>query len=180
MDILAHIKLLAQYNQWMNDKVYETAAKLDPASLEADRGAFFGSVLGTLNHLVVGDTIWLKRFGTHPAGHRSLGAIRQAESPASLDQILYRDFRQLSQQRKVLDATIIAWTAELTEVDLDHTLEYRNMKGVPQRKRFGSLVLNVFNHQTHHRGQVTTLLSQAGLDVGVTDLLALIPDEPTL
>ena len=57
-------------------------------------------------------------------------------------------------------------------------MEYRNMKGMPMRKLFGSLVLNLFNHQTHHRGQATTLLSQAGLDVGVTDLLALIPEEP--
>jgi uncharacterized damage-inducible protein DinB len=179
MDILAHIRLLAHYNQWMNDKVYEAAGKLDAAALEADRGAFFGSVLGTLNHIMVGDTIWLKRLGTHPADHRSLDVVRRAERPSSLDQILYRDLALLLLQRKALDATIIAWTGELTEPDLDHALEYHNMKGVPQRKRFGSLVLNLFNHQTHHRGQATTLLAQASLDVGVTDLLALIPDEQT-
>ena len=84
----------------------------------------------------------------------------------------------LSEERKKLDAIIIAWAAELSPADLDHVLDYRNMKGVPQRKLYGSLVLNLFNHQTHHRGQATTLLSQAGLDVGVTDLLALIPEEP--
>jgi len=77
MDILAHIRLLAQYNQWMNDKVYEAAAKLDPAALEADRGAFFGSVLGTLNHIMVGDAIWLQRLGTHPAAHRALDVMLQ-------------------------------------------------------------------------------------------------------
>ena len=69
------------------------------------------------------------------------------------------------------------WTGALSLSDLDYVLEYRNMKGVPQRKLYGSLVLNLFSHHTHHRGQATTLLSQFGLDVGVTDLLALIPDE---
>ena len=177
MDILAHIRLLAHYNRWMNDKVYEVAGKLDAAALEADCGAFFGSVLGTLNHIMVGDTIWLKRLGTHPANHRSLDVVRRAERPSALDKILFRDLALLSQQRNALDATIIAWTSELTEPDLDHVLEYQNMKGLPQRKRFGSLVLNLFNHQTHHRGQATTLLAQAGLDVGVTDLLAMIPEE---
>jgi len=100
------------------------------------------------------------------------------ERPNALNQILYADLASLSQERQALDAIVIAWAGELTAADLDHPLEYRNMKGMPMRKQFGSLVLNLFNHQTHRRGQATTLLSQAGLDVGVTDLLALIPDEP--
>jgi len=177
MDLLKHIRLLAQYNEWMNAKLYETAAKLSPEQLAENRGAFFGSVLGTLNHIMVGDTVWLKRLATHPAAHRSLEPIRQREQPAALDQILHHDFGRLSEEREKLDAIIVAWAAELSEANLDHVLEYRNMKGVPMRKLFGSLVLNLFNHQTHHRGQATTLLSQAGLDVGVTDLLALIPEE---
>ena len=178
MDLLKHIRLLAQYNEWMNAKLYEAAAQLAPDQLAQNRGAFFGSVLGTLNHILVGDIIWLKRLGTHPAAHRSLEPVRQLERPGSLDQILHRDLSGLREQRGKLDAIIVAWSAELSAADLDHVLEYRNMKGVPMRKLFGSLVLNLFNHQTHHRGQATTLLSQAGLDVGVTDLLALIPEEP--
>ena len=98
--------------------------------------------------------------------------------PAALSQVLYRDLSALFDVRKQLDATIVAWAGELTLADLDHVLEYRNTKGDPKRKLFGSLVLHLFNHQTHHRGQATTLLSQAGLDVGVTDLLALIPEQP--
>jgi len=178
MDPLRHIRLMAQYNQWMNAKLYETAAKLSREELEKDRGAFFGSLLGTLNHIMVGDIIWLKRLGTHPAGHRSLEAVRLRAQPGALNEILHRNFAGLAEERTGLDTTIRSWTAELTHADLDHVLEYRNMKGVSQRKLFGTLVLNLFNHQTHHRGQATTLLSQAGLDVGVTDLLALIPEEP--
>jgi uncharacterized damage-inducible protein DinB/GNAT superfamily N-acetyltransferase len=178
MDLLKHIRLLAQYNEWMNARLYDTAARLAPDQLAQNRGAFFGSVLGTLNHIMVGDIVWLKRLGTHPAAHPSLEPVRRLEQPAALDQILHRDLGSLSDRRRQLDAVIRAWAGELSVADLDHVLEYRNMKGVPMRKLFGSLVLNLFSHQTHHRGQATTLLSQAGLDVGVTDLLALIPDEP--
>lgn len=178
MDPLKHIRLMARYNEWMNAKVYESAAKLSREELEKERGAFFGSVLGTLNHIMVGDIIWLKRLGTHPAAHPSLDGVRLRPQPAALDQILYREFAELAAERKTLDATILSWTAELSTADLDHALDYRNMKGVPGRKLYGTLVLNLFNHQTHHRGQATTLLFQAGQDVGVTDLLALIPEAP--
>jgi uncharacterized damage-inducible protein DinB len=76
-----------------------------------------------------------------------------------------------------LDAIINAWVREVREEHLAHVLEYTNTKGVVARKRMSSLVLHFFNHQTHHRGQVTTMLSQAGIAFGVTDLLAGIPDE---
>jgi uncharacterized damage-inducible protein DinB len=177
MNLLNHTQLMARYNQWMNTKVYEAAGRLPAAELGRDRQAFFGSVLGTLNHIMVGDIVWLKRLGTHPAAHRSLDVVREMQQPASLDEIVHRDLAGLQSVRKALDAVILAWAAELTQADLDHVLDYRNMKGVAQRKLFGSLVLNLFNHQTHHRGQATTLLFQAGQDVGVTDLLALIPEE---
>ena len=73
----------------------------------------------------------------------------------------------------------IAFTQELTETDLDTPLEYANMNGVAQRKNLHAVLMHFFNHQTHHRGQVSTLLFQAGVDVGMTDLLALIPDMAT-
>ena len=69
MDVLGHIGLLARYNQWMNDKLYRTAAQLSADQLAQDRAAFFGSILGTLNHLLVGDIMWLQRLATHPAAH---------------------------------------------------------------------------------------------------------------
>lgn len=177
MDALKHIRLMAQYNQWMNATLYDAAAKLSAEQLAQDRGAFFGSLLGTLNHLVVSDIIWLQRFAAHPAAHRSLEPVRRMERPASLNHILFRDLPGLSAQRASLDATITAWTTELSQRDLDHTLHYCNMSGTPRHKLFGSLVLHLFNHQTHHRGQATTLLYQAGIDIGVTDLVALIPED---
>ncbi|OIQ88049.1 DinB family protein [mine drainage metagenome] len=177
MSRISHIGLMASYNEWMNAKVYEAATTVPADDLSANKKAFFGSIIGTLNHVAVGDTLWLKRFASHPANHTSLEPIRGLPAPKNLDQILFTDIQSLSKYRKWLDGIITAWAHSLTESDLDHVLRYTNMKGEAGDKKFFSLVMNFFNHQTHHRGQVTTLLSQADIDVGVTDLLALIPNE---
>ncbi|MDO9105920.1 MAG: DinB family protein [Methylovulum sp.] len=177
MNRIEHIRLMAAYNAWMNAKLYTAAGRLSDDELLADRGAFFGSIMGTLNHIVVGDTLWLKRFATHPGNHLSLEPIRQLQAPASLRQILFTDMVSLSERRDWLDTVIATWSQSLTEADLDHVLHYANMKGVAADKSFFSLVMHFFNHQTHHRGQITTLLSQRGIDVGVTDLLELIPNQ---
>jgi uncharacterized damage-inducible protein DinB len=177
MSLKEHFELLAAYNQWMNSKVYAAAGKLSATDLAKDRGAFFCSILGTLNHILVGDTIWLKRFAIHPSCLNSLRGVADLQSPESLDQVLFEDIGILAEQRIWLDRQIVNWTAELSEGDLDFVLSYRNTKGIVANKRYSSLMLHFFNHQTHHRGQVSTLLSQAGVDVGVTDLLAQIPEE---
>lgn len=177
MSASGHIVLMASYNEWMNTKLYEAAGKLSADELVADRKAFFGSILGTLNHLVVADRIWLKRFATHPAAPSLLDPIRELPMPSALDQILFADLAPLAEHRRWLDALIRQWAGALSDEDLEQVLGYRNTKGAPMRKRFSGLVLHFFNHQTHHRGQATTLLHQAGQDVGPTDLLMLIPDE---
>jgi uncharacterized damage-inducible protein DinB len=106
-----------------------------------------------------------------------LNPVRELPEPQSPDEILYHDFGQLTAHRVMLDALIKAWAASLTEEDLDCSLRYSNMKGVVAIRRFSSLIMHFFNHQAHHRGQATTLLSQTGRDMGVTDLLMLIPNE---
>jgi len=168
---------MAAYNEWMNAKVYDAARNLPGEELVANKNAFFGSILGTLNHLVIGDTIWLKRFAIHPANYSALQPIRNLPAPASLDQLLFTDIQSLSEHRKWLDGVITRWARSTKESDLDHALNYTNMKGVAADRNFFSLIMHFFNHQTHHRGQATTLLSQAGVDVGDTDLLILIPNE---
>lgn len=177
MSLKEHFELLAAYNHWMNSKVYEAAGQLSAKDLAKDRGAFFGSILGTLNHIVIGDTVWLKRFATHPACVESLREVVGLSNPKSLNHIAFNDIGSLSEHRIWLDHKIINWISELSEGDLDFVLSYHNTKGIAATKRYSSLVLHFFNHQTHHRGQVSTLLSQAGVDIGVTDLLAKIPEE---
>lgn len=173
-----HFLLLAEYNQWMNEKLYAACATLGADALTADRGAFFGSIMGTLNHIVAGDTIWLQRFALHPAAFAALRPVTAMAAPASLDARFADSLAALGAQRQRLDGIILQWVQELDESSLGHVLRYKSTRGIESQKRFASLVLHFFNHQTHHRGQASTLLSQAGVDIGATDLLLLIPNLP--
>lgn len=169
------LQLMADYNAWMNQQIYHSASELSAEQRDQDRGAFFGSITGTLNHLVVGDIIWLKRFAGYPPFAERLFALDNYAAPKSLDQIWHHDFASLRQTRVHLDQVITHWAQSLRAEDLAQAFEYTNSKGITSQRRLGHLILHFFNHQTHHRGQVTTLLQQAGRDVGMTDLLAKIP-----
>ncbi len=174
MDCTNHIRLMASYNKWMNVKLYDAAAKLSAEELAADKGAFFGSVLGTLNHIVNGDTIWLRRFAAHSASYVALAPIAQLPLPSSLGEMQFTDFAGLLARRHLIDDAVLQWAGEVKAADLDRVFHYVNGRGEAFDKNFFSVVMHFFNHQTHHRGQVTTLLSQAGIDVGATDLVLLV------
>lgn len=174
MSQLAQLRLMADYNAWMNGRLYAAAAELSEADLAADRGAFFGSILGTFEHIVVADTIWLKRFAEHPAG-TALAPIRELPMPAGLAQIQFGALTPLRERRGFLDRLITDWLAELPPVALETPLAYRNTRGEPFAKTLGLVLAHFFNHQTHHRGQATTLFSQIGIDVGSTDLILMVP-----
>jgi len=163
---------LARYNRWMNDKLYELAATLSDEARKRDCGAFFKSIHGTLNHLLLADRVWLGRFKgvTLPDGHMGPGGIR------SLEQELYADFEELRRQRALTDTELSAWVSELTPERLAAPLVYFRM-GQKHEVPLWWAVCHLFNHQTHHRGQITTLLSQQGHDPGVTDLFAMLRAE---
>ena len=163
--------LMAEYNRWMNERVYEAAAKLDGEMLAADQGAFFGSILGTLNHIAAGDTIWLHRFARHEASFSSLTELSRFPPPSSLSHSLAPDLEGLRSYRRELDALIERWASELAPEHLSANLAYRNMAGVESSRNFGALLQHFFNHQTHHRGQVHCMLTQTGAMPGDTDLM---------
>lgn len=171
-----HVRQMAAYNRWMNDKVYAAAASLPAADILADRGAFFGSIHATLSHIAVADMIWLQRFAKHPAGYAALDPVRGLPIQRDLAAQPYGDLASLAEHRRFLDGLIETWAGAVSEDDLDQLLAYTNTRGDAFRKPYFFLVMHFFNHQTHHRGQVTTLLTQAGVDVGVTDLSALIAE----
>lgn len=144
--------MMARFNAWTNDKVYATVAELPEDAYFADRGAFFGSVHRTLNHLLVVDRMW---------GGRLEGVDRGIRS---LDQILHHDFRSLRAARKEEDARLASVVDGLTPERLDAVLVYRRMIGTgDEEMRVRHVLMTLFNHQTHHRGQVHVLLTQAGL-----------------
>lgn len=162
---------LARYNRWMNDKLYALAATLSDEERKCDRGAFFKSIHGTFNHLLVADRVWLSRFKGVPAPDGLM-----APGIRSLDQELFADFENLRQERSLTDAELSTWSSQLTEARLAAPLAYKRA-GKSIEAPLWSLLAHVFNHQTHHRGQITTLLSQAGIDPGVTDLVAMLREE---
>lgn len=177
MSLKSNFELMADYNQWMNNSIYEAAAKINHDELMTDRGAFFNSILGTLNHIVVGDTFWLKRFAEHPAHFVSLEPIRELDHPTSFDALVDDNLAQLTEHRAMMDRAIIAFAHELTDEVLESTLSYNKLKKFAFSKKLGDLVQHFLNHQTHHRGQVSTLFNQLGIDIGVTDLLMRIPEQ---
>ena len=176
MTLKNNFELLAEYNQWINMQFYQAAAQLTQPQLDKEKGSYFGSISGTLNHILVGDIIWLKRFSSHPANFTALQGLQEFEAPVSLNQRLYANFVDMREARRCIDEIVLSFCGELNEMDLEHRLSYNNSKGLPFQKNFGSLLQHFFNHQTHHRGQASTLLFQQGIDVGVTDLLMKIPD----
>lgn len=175
MSIIKEFQLYAEYNRLMNTRIYEAASALSDEELRSDRGAFFKSVLGTLNHILVGDIIWLKRFARHPSSENALSHLNLIEHPKALNQVLFSELKAIKDQRVILDDLIVQWISSLSDTDLEGSIVYENMAGHRFEKPFANLISHLFLHQVHHRGQVTTLLSQFGVDFGETDLIEIIP-----
>lgn len=171
-----HFALMARYNQWMNSRLFAAAEALGEPRRREDRGAFFGSILATLQHVHAADAHWLKRFADGAPGLSSLDPVRRMALPELVRHITYPDFDRLRGEREALDGVIVAFADEAGDDTYARPLRYTNSAGQRHAKPLGELVAHFFNHQTHHRGQVSTLFSQYGVDVGDTDLLMLIAD----
>jgi uncharacterized damage-inducible protein DinB len=146
----SHFTMFAGYNRWANQRLYEAARKLPDAEYRKPRGAFFGSLHGTLNHLLVADRVWMRRF-------TGSGPIQ-----TKLDEILFEDLAALEAARIAEDARIIAHVESLTEADLAAPFTYRtivNPTDVTQPR--SAALAHFFNHQTHHRGQAHALVTMA-------------------
>jgi uncharacterized damage-inducible protein DinB len=165
-----YAQLLARYNRWMNEKIYTASEQLSDAERKADSGAFFKSIHSTLNHLVWGDAMWLGRFTRGTAMERPMPTI-----PAGTD--MHADWNEMKAARLSLDADLISWVDTVDAAWLAGQFSWYS--GLSKTTRSGPAwqsVVHMFNHQTHHRGQVTTLLSQRKIDVGVTDLMMMPAD----
>ena len=147
----------------MNGKLYAACATMSDDERKRDRGAFFRSIHGTLNHLLLADSVWMGRFDGKPFTFRGL------------DQELYASFDELRAARVEMDERIDRWARGLTDAALGRQarVHERDHEAHALADALDESSLHFFNHQTHHRGQLTTLLSQAGVDYGVTDLFLL-------
>jgi uncharacterized damage-inducible protein DinB len=142
-----HFRMFALYNRWANDRIFVAAASLPPERLAEDRNGFFKSVLGTLNHLVATDRIWMGRLeGNSPLGYR-------------LDETISDHLPTLAEVRTQENQRIIAHVFALEEADFAAPLEYKNNAG-SQTQPVSHILAHLFNHQTHHRGQAHDLIGQ--------------------
>jgi uncharacterized damage-inducible protein DinB len=176
--MLANYRLQARYNHWFNQRVLATCDGLSDTTRKEDKAAFFGSIHNTLNHLLLGDQMWLRRFvqcaQDHCVDFAVLTCAIQLPENCPLDLVLYDDWTTFKARREDVDAAIETWLADAPADMPNWTMRYANTKGVAREHQLWQALTHFFNHQTHHRGQVTTLLAQAGVDVGVTDLIALV------
>ncbi|MBI1416870.1 MAG: damage-inducible protein DinB [Limimaricola sp.] len=162
----AYCRMMARYNRWQNENLRMVVEPMDDAELRADRGAFFGSILATLNHLLWADAMWLSRFeGSAPPTGGIAGSTTLTPTPAAWGAERFR-----------LDGRLIRWAERLRAVELAGDLTWHSgALGREVTKPLAFCVVHMFNHQTHHRGQVHAMLTAAGQSPGVTDLF-LMPD----
>jgi uncharacterized damage-inducible protein DinB len=146
-DVKQHFEQFASYNRWANARLYEAALALGDADYRRDVGAFFKSLHGTLNHLLLTDRIWLKRL------------TGEGDHPNRLDAILYEDRSQLALARADEDDRIVRFIASLDDGAIAGTLRYANTSGKRFEQPRAEILAHLFNHQTHHRGQAHTILS---------------------
>ncbi len=156
--LLRHFRMLAVYNRLANRRLYDACARLTDGEREQRRPAFFGSIHGTLNHILVGDRIWLARFSGK-------------EVPSTgLDAVLYEGFAELREAREREDARIEEFVAGIDEGFLGGTIRYENNEGRTLEDPVNVLLPHFFNHETHHRGQIHDMLSQTSVPPPVLDL----------
>ncbi|NBB71614.1 MAG: damage-inducible protein DinB [Alphaproteobacteria bacterium] len=151
----------ARYNRWANTRLFDAVDELDDADYRADRGLFFGSIHATLNHLLVADRIWLSR----------LTGASPGEAPTALDAILYRDRGSLAAARTHEDLRLIAFADGLDDAAFAGSVRYANQAGEAFTQPLAGLLAHLFNHQTHHRGQIHAALTGLGRAAPPLDLI---------
>ncbi len=158
------VRTMARYSLWQNRSMLAAADMLDDAARTAGRGAFFGSIAGTLSHLLWGDLVWMSRFdgGAKPAGGIAGSAA------------LFPEWAAFKALRRETDARVLDWATGLGEADLAGDLHwFSGALGRDVGKPMALLVVHFFNHQTHHRGQAHAMLTAAGARPEATDLFIL-------
>jgi uncharacterized damage-inducible protein DinB len=147
----AHFVMMAKYNEWANARLFRVAATLEEALYRKEVGAYFRSLHGTLNHLLVADRIWMRRLtGT-------------GDHPEKLNAILFEDLPSLHAARVKEDSRLITFVQSLDEPAFEEVWDYRTPNGTPQRQRRREILAHLFNHETHHRGQAHAILTVLGV-----------------
>ena len=164
---MRYLSTMANYNTWANSRIFELCASLNDYEYRLDRKSFFGSIHGTLNHILLVDILWMTRLKRE-----------ELRSIESLSQILYEDFDELRIERVRQDQKLTEFFLNIDSSELSRTLKFSRMDGSHCEGVMEDLIVTLFNHQTHHRGQIHAMLTQSGIpnsdmpDLDVIDYLA--------
>jgi uncharacterized damage-inducible protein DinB len=150
---------LAGFNQWATGHIYDCVAELPDDAYRLDRKAFFGSIHATLNHLLLIDRLWTRRIEGRPLGF------------TSLSDILYDNFQELRAAQEAENISLIKLVNDFSEEGLQTSISYEASDGTPGERQVWLILTTLFNHQTHHRGQIHTMLTQAGITPPPLDII---------
>ena len=165
--MLSHLRTLGQYNRWAGQRLLTTCEALDEAEYMKSRPAAYGSIHGTLNHILLADNLWLSRLS---------GAADPLIPP--LDSILYPRFDDVCAARQEIDDRLTHYFAGLTEDDLDHDVIYRTRSGETTSTKVAWILTNMFHHADHHRGQIHDMLTQIPVEPPTMGVICFLRECP--
>ncbi len=168
---------LGIYNKRINGKLLALSLALSNEELVADRGAFFGSIWNQWNHLMFGDLMLLRRIrDSTPQDDAILGDLSMFPVPRGPRDVYFDDMSAFATCRHRLDDLLLRWSSGIRDITLKRKLRYRSTEGDFICVGYGALALHLFMHQLHHRGQLTTLFSQLGIEYGCMDMPVIVPE----
>ncbi len=176
MGLSSNFRMLAVYNQRMNDQLLKVCEKLSSDQLHQETGSFFSSVMSYWNHLLFGDLIMLQRLIATDLACIDTRILESLPIAKSVNDTFVSSLEELKELRSRVDDIYIQITQEFEEGDCERIVRYITTEGTKIERNVGEFCQHIFNHQTHHRGQLTCILSQFGLDFGCTDLPVIVPE----
>ncbi len=177
MDLSSNFRMLALYNQRMNKQLLAVCSKLTHKQLHQNTSSFFPTIMAHWNHILFGDLIMLQRLVVNELVSVEATVLAKLPVSKSVSDTFASNLDELSELRELVDSIYIEITNQFTSKSYSQIVRYTTTEGLVIERTVGQFCQHIFNHQTHHRGQLTCLLSQCGLDFGCTDLPIVVPEE---
>ncbi len=176
MSLTKNFKMMSLYNQRINSQLMASCLVLSPEILEKETHSFFPNIISYWNHILFGDLILIGRLALNHIGELSPEMLCTLPIPKSPQDIYFRKLSDIAVLRKQVDELIIQYCKNLTEKECEKFITYQTTEGVSITKAVADITQHIFNHQTHHRGQLTCVLSQFGVDYGCMDLPVIVSE----
>ncbi|MEX0337032.1 DinB family protein [Vibrio tubiashii] len=176
MDLSSNFRMLALYNQRMNQHLLSVCEQLSPQQLNQETHSFFPSVMAHWNHILFGDLIMLQRLVANQIHRLTPQQVDALPIAKAVDDTFVTSIEELKALRSLVDQIYIDMTKDFTAETCAKTVVHITTEGGEMRRNVGEFCQHIFNHQTHHRGQLTAILAQLGRDFGCTDLPVIVPE----